>query len=436
MSPQAERGMVLPISITTKRLIIVLGILIAGFLSYFSVRSALAEYYSELGTLNGYETATRLEPKNAQNWYLLGQYWQHNTVQQDLNRAIQSYLISLSLDSRSADTWLDLASAYESEGDLTSARKAFLQAQHVYPQSADVSSRYGNFLLRQNEKAAGFLEIRSAIEADPRRGLEAFLICRHVEPDLVLILDRALPPVASVYLDVIWQLTSEGRTDQALMVWSKLVSLHPKLQRREVFYFVDGLLNNRRATDAQRVWSQAIALMDLPKLEDPPGSLIWDGGFETDATGGGLAWRFQPSRWITISFDKNVKHTGLRALRIDFSERENFDFDGVCQSIIVEPNTKYEFSAWLRTKQLDQERGVFFRLTTPGIQGSQVVTTPELAGTKDWTRVSVPWTSPDHAPLSEVCLWRLAGLRSNRVPGTAWVDDVSLLKLNTSMEPH
>jgi len=119
------------------------------FLSYFSIRNALASHYADLQTAEAYERAVLLEPANPRNWYLLGRYWQYNLEDPDALRAIRSYLSALSLNAGSSDTWLDLATAYESEGNPVAARDAFLHAKKVYPLSADVSWRYGNFLLRQ-----------------------------------------------------------------------------------------------------------------------------------------------------------------------------------------------------------------------------------------------------------------------------------------------
>jgi tetratricopeptide (TPR) repeat protein len=373
-------------------LTLALAALTAGFLSYFSIRAALANYYLGLNTLRGFEKAVELEPSNDQNWYSLGRYWQFNIENPDLERAVSAYRKALELNPRSTKIWLDLGSAYESETDLNAARKAFLEAKRVYPASADVSWRYGNFLLRQNEKTEGFLEIHRAVEADPTRGLEAFLLCRHVEPDLDVILDHVLPPVPAVYQHIIWVLTDEKRSEQVLKAWSKFFALQPRITTRELFFFVDGLLANGRTIEAQTVWRQAITLLGLPKVEDPPGVLIWDGGFETDVTGSGLAWRFQPSPNIFIGYDKRVKHSGTRALRIDFDFGENSNFMGVCQRVVVEPNVAYELSAWLRTREMTEGRGIFLKLAAAGIPWKEYATTPELAGTNEWTRVSTHWT--------------------------------------------
>jgi tetratricopeptide (TPR) repeat protein len=420
---------ILKLSRQTNRLLLVaLALLIAVSISFVGIRAALAEYYGGLNTRAGFETAVRLEPSDPRNWYFLGRYWQYSLVEQDTGRAILAYKTSLRLAPLSADTWLDLASAYETDGEIDAARKAFLEAKHDYPTSSEVLWRYGNFLLRQNELEFAFAVFRSAIEEDPTLAAEAVRTWRHVEPDFSVILDRVLPPRA--YLGVVLELTNEGDTNDALKVWSKLLALHPKLHSFEVIQFVDGLLRGQQMSDAARVWRQAVNLMDVPKTDDPAGSLIWDGGFETDVTGGGLAWRLTQHQSAVISYDQNVKHSGLRALRLDITQKDISGFVGVCQWVVVEPDTEYEFSAWLRTKDIANEESIFFRLGTLGLRDNPVFETIKLGGTNEWTRISTHWTSPDQSRLAQVCLARSRGFDQRH--GIVWVDDVSLLRLDAT----
>src|SRR5580658_5825833 len=200
-------------------LLVLLASMLAAAVSFSGVRNALAEYYSGRNTSEGYERATRLEPDDARNWYLLGRYWQYNIEDPNAQRAIRAYQTSLSFDVHSADTWLDLATAYESEGDTGAARNAFLQATRMYSLSPDVSWRYGNFLLRQGELDAAFTEIKHAVEADPKRGAAAFALGMRFEPDINAVLERALPHTKEAYLNVIAALSDQRQTDQALAVW-------------------------------------------------------------------------------------------------------------------------------------------------------------------------------------------------------------------------
>src|SRR5580704_16485257 len=195
--------MILRISSPAVRILLVLlASMIVVALSFSGVRNALAAHDAGLNTPEGYELATRLEPDDARNWYLLGRYWQYNLEDPDAQRAIRSYQTALSYDPHSADTWLDLATAYESEGDLSAARNAFLQAKRAYSLSPEVSWRYGNFLLRRGELDSAFAQIKHAVEADPKHAAAAVALGTRFEPDLNALLERVLPHTQEAYLIV------------------------------------------------------------------------------------------------------------------------------------------------------------------------------------------------------------------------------------------
>src|SRR3979411_1617496 len=175
---------------------------VAAYLSYFSVRTARATYYTDAQTRHGYEQATELDPGNARNWYLLGRYLQYSFEDANPERAISSYINALGIDPSATSTWLELAATYESEGNEVAARNAFVRAKKTYPLSAEVSWRYGNFLLRQGELEPAFVEIRRSVEADPDRAAEAFSRSLRVEPDANVILDRVLPAKSDIYIAV------------------------------------------------------------------------------------------------------------------------------------------------------------------------------------------------------------------------------------------
>src|SRR6266566_61586 len=211
---------------------------VAMILSYFSVRNALAAHYAGLQNAESLERATRLEPADPRNWYLLGRYWQYNLEDPDAARAIRSYLSALSLNPGSSDTWLDLATAYESEAKLVAARDAFLHAKKVYPLSAEVAWRYGNFLLRQGELDPAFNEMRHAVEADPQRAAESFSRFLRAGSSVETAVDHLLPPVKEAYIDVIWDQTTDGHTDNALKVWTRLVAIHRHVPLRDIFSLI------------------------------------------------------------------------------------------------------------------------------------------------------------------------------------------------------
>lgn len=407
------------------------------FISYFSVRNALAARYAGLQTREGYERATRLEPRNFQNWLLLGRYWQYNLEDTDTARAIQAYTIALSLNPRSADLWSDLGIAYESEGNIAAARDAFLHAKRAYPLSAEISWRYANFLLRQGDVDPAFLEMRRAVETEPKLGAEVLSRALSAEPNIDFVLDRVLPPMSDAYTDAIFDQVSEGHTANAVAIWNKLAALHPKKLPLETYtyYLVDALLHEKQVAEAQRIWKQAADFAGYLKLAGPADSLLWDGGFESGVFGTGFAWAPPGRTQVQISFDTREKHSGTRSLRLLFNGRYNLGLSGPCTEVVVQPSTAYQFSAWVQTQSITTEQGIRFQLRPMGSQDNAAVMTSDLRGTQPWTKIETSWASGKDVQELQVCVARLPSQEfDDKIQGIAWVDDVALVPV--SAEPR
>ena len=106
------------------------------------------------------------------------------------------------------------------------ARKhAFEQARAVYPLSAEVAWNYGNFLLRQDQDAAAYAEIRHAVQSDPRLLRLAVSRVWRARHDVNVLLDQALPADVNAYIQALNFFASIRQTEAALSVWRGLISL-------------------------------------------------------------------------------------------------------------------------------------------------------------------------------------------------------------------
>jgi hypothetical protein len=346
--------------------------------------------------------------------------------------------MSLSLDPRSAKTWLELASVYEDEGSLKAAREAFIRARNAYPRSPEVAWRYGNFLLRTGEAQTAVTEIYQAVQEDPKFGLQAFSTLQRLEPDVDSVLNRDLPHIPSVYLDILWGSYDDQRTDVSLKVWKLLFELRKTIPqgqvpegyfqptRQTLFSLVDKLIHNGPISEAPRVWGEVLTFLHIPQPNDPPDSLVWDGGFETDITGGGFSWRLPPLGSM-VRYDRNIKHSGARSLRVKFDGRRNVDFHDVCQFILVSPQVEYDFSAWLRTDAITTNNGIFLRLNTPFNDAAGAIT-PQVTDTIPWTRFNIQWKAANNVHVLQLCVVRLPSQKlDNRISGSVWLDDVALV---------
>ena len=424
------RDMIVRVSSAKLRgLLVLFALLLLASLSYSGIRNALAAHDVELNTREGYERAVRLAPDDARNWYLLGRYSEYNLDTPDTQLAIRDYQNSLALNPHSADTWLELATAFEAEADLASARQAFHEAKQAYPLSPDVSWRYGNFLLRRGELDAALAEIKQAVEQNPKLGPAAFALALRVEPNVRDVLDRALPASPDALSNVINSLSDQQQTAQALLVWSRLASLEPRISLEQSYPLLEVLLQRRQMADALRVWNEALGFAGILRPQDIAESLVWDGSFESNVRGGGFAWRYPLAGGaVQVALDSREKHSGNQSLRLRFNGLSNVDFSDVCQYIAVQPSSAYRFSAWVRTDSLSTDQGVRFSLASLGDAGNAVDWTDDVRGTEPWTQVSLPWNSKADVHGLRVCVMRAPSAKfDNKIRGVAWVDDVALV---------
>jgi hypothetical protein len=424
--------MILRLSDSLSRGFVLAAALATGLsLSFFGIRSAVARHFSDQDNENQLQKAVRLEPGNPEYWYTLGRFQQYNLEQPDSLKAEASYQKAISLNPWATEAWMDLGTAYELDGNTDEARIAYQKAKKSYPSSADVSWRYGNFLLREGEQEQAYAELHRAIEADPRRAASAFSRAYRTNPDIDELLQKLLPAGQSIYVDVIWEAFSEKQLAIAKTVWARLLALHPKLQIRDVDHFASELVAAGEFAEARKVWDQGTATMDLPALLRPQGSLVWDPSFETDLVGNTFSWQYHPiEQGVSIGLDKTEKLSGHQSLRLAFDGKHDPNVEAACTTVIVQPSTTYRFSGWLKTNGITTDQGIGFRLRTLGDTSgvSTVTNTKKIAGTTPWGFVEQTISSDSKTHRVQVCVVRDASEDPDvRITGTAWVDDVNLL---------
>lgn len=414
-----------------RALVVLVSVLVGAWLCFYSVRAAVARYGAEGTTQRRLELATRLEPGNPVYWYTLARFHEYNLENPSSDLAKQLYEKAISLDPLYTDAWMDLGTAYELEGEDDEARRAFREAKRSYSVSADVSWRYGNFLLRQGDQTLAYSELKRAIAADPNRAAAAFSRAYRSNPNVQQILDELLPPQETVYLHVIQSAADAKQLAVAQTVWNALVTLHPKLTFRDVDSLAMPLMQDREYLEARRVWDEGVATMNLPPLLQPQLSAIWDPSFESGVNGSAYSWGFRPiDQGVSIGFDKS-EHTsggGQQSLRLSFDGKHNPNLDAACTFANVQPNTNYYFSGWFKTRDITTENGVHFRLRAFRPGKTEVTDSREIHGTNPWTEVEMDWTSPPDTHLAQICVSREPSDSPEvRISGTAWVDDVNLV---------
>lgn len=421
--------MAVPSSNSVLRGLVLAGVLgVSVLLAFAGCRHAVAEHWAGSQVSNQRLRAAQLEPTNPENWYRLGRYRQLDFENSDLPLAISYYQRATAIDPRPARYWLDLAEAYETDGNPQQAEMAFREAQQNYPISADVAWRLGNFLVRQGRIDEAFQQIHQAISTDPKLTRIAIPLCWRSTRDISFILQEALPADPKVDWTAIQFFVDPPQPDAAIAVWKRLMIDGPSFSISRVFPLVDMLIGSKRADDSQTVWRQALSAAGIAQPPTVPGSLVWDGGFERPLLNGGLAWRYKPVAGAQLDLDQETVHSGSRSLRIVFDGSQNVDFSDFWQYVIVQPDTRYIFSAYLRAEDLTTDSGLRFEITDANQTSHLKVLTSGATGKQPWTLDEASFTTGPNTRVLRVSLRRLpSSMLVGKIRGSAWVDDVSLV---------
>ncbi len=419
------------------RLIVVAASLaIAAFLCYQAARIWRADALVHSENPSTIARGAALEPGNGDAWDRLGHYYEWNFTNPNPALAISYYNRAFTDDPRSANFLMDLASAYEAAGDLGRAQQAWKQAQAAYPSSAEVDWNYGNFLLRQGSLPEAYAEIRKSVQADPKLLTIGISRAWRASHDVQQLLNQALPPDANAYFQALDFFSSIQQADAALQVWEKLMRLGQRFELSRSFPFLEDLIREGRAADARRVWLQALAAAGRAHDEPANHSAVWDGDFAQDFANGGLGWRWHAMPGASVDFNPAPGGHGARSVRLDFGGGTNLDLSQPLQYVPVNAATNYHFHAYIRTEAITTESGIRFHVLDFLHPNDLSLSTDNLTGTHPWTAADIDLTTGPQTTFLAIGVQRTPSrLFDNKLGGTAWIADVSLVPTQTAARP-
>ncbi len=404
-----------------------IALVVAFLMTEASARNWLAARDFDSNTPQGRARAVELEPGNADDWYRLGLNRMLDFENADPQAAIEAFRHSVSIDPRSAGNWMALGDAYEQTGDIPQARQAFETAVADYPDSGEVRWRYGSFLLRQGDLQQAYAEIHRALLSTPTLATLAVSRVFRVTQDPQVLITEVLPENDRVMSDALTWLIDAQQPQGALAVWNQMVRIAHPVPLKVSAPLVDLLVGKDQGDAARNVWRQALALSGTDASGFTPQSLVFNGGFETDSVNDGLDWRWNPVPGITYAYDTSHEHSGRRALSVTFDGSQNLNYHDVLQPVPVEPNTRYHFSAALRTAGISTDSGVGLALT---FFTQPSISLEPLAGDHDWLTQQMDFTTGPNTHIVQIGLNRNPSEKfDNKLAGTIWLDDVTLTPL-------
>jgi tetratricopeptide (TPR) repeat protein len=391
-----------------------------------------ADHLAESSEPANWLRAAQLEPGNGEYWYKLGfnRGWDLNDA--DAGQVVTYLHRAVAIDPRSANYWMALAGAYETAGQIQQARDAYHTALQDYPASAEAHWRFGSFLLRQDETKQAYAEIHFALQNDPRLIPLAISRVWPATHDADGLLNDVLPKSVDSQRVALASFSDDNLIEPALAVWKYMVKAGETIPIKTALPLENILLGANRTDDAREVWRQALVASGQPEEANTGSSLVFNGGFEYDATDGGLDWHLVPAPGLNYDYDTAYPRSGKRALRLTFDGEQNPNLQIVFQTVTVQPNTRYHFDGYIRTSGITTESGLHFYIAFAGTTQPSIIL-ENFTGDHPWEKQSADFTTAPDEHLLVVQLYRPKSVRFNsNLAGSAWVDDISIVPADTS----
>lgn len=411
----------------SRRLVFAASVIVALFLVAQAAWIWRANADINAKSLASIERGTHLIPGNAEAWDRLGRFRQWNFANPDPAAAVRDYQRAVQDLPLSSYYWIDLATAYEQTGNVDRANDAFQRADAEYPTSAEVAWQYGNFLLREHQVPKGLVDVHRAVAGDPSLiplAISRVWISTH---DVNLLLEHALLPTAGAYFQALDFFLSRHDADSGLIVWNRLMALNQPFAVASAFPLLDALIAADRGTDVTKVWLDSIRASGTTYEPPLASSVVWNGRFTDSFSDGGLGWRWDSPVGVEINFDDPRVAAPARSVRLDFGGGNNTDLDAPAEYVVVQPNTVYRFTAYLKTDAISTESGMRFSISDPNHRGAVDVITDNLTGTHPWTEAIADVVTGAETHFLVLRLYRPPSrLFDNKLSGTVWIADVSL----------
>lgn len=391
-------------------------------------RAFLADHFSQKLDLASLQLAARLEPGNAEYQYRIGRYFLQT---QDSPAAAGPFFKSaVALNSHNAKYWFELSRAYQRLASVDQQKDALQHAVAADPSTPEVAWDAANLYWSLGETDSALREFRVVLENDPYLPAAALDRCWRIKPDVDTLLRDVVPRSADAYSTFLDFFISKDEAAAAATVWRLMVQLQQPVEMRHAFDYVGYLIGRREVAQARQAWQEAASLCDLLGYQTSPENLVVNGDFSQPVLNGGFDWRYEKLSDVSLALDPTESQSGHRSLSVVFDSR-GIEDAGIRQLIPVEPNTKYEFSAYFKSEGLEGAGGPRFLLQDQ-FTATTYFASKELKDADFWKQISGTFSTGPETKLLVLRIQRVPV--GNAIRGKLWIDGVRLAQVHRAQE--
>ena len=107
-------------------------------------------------------------------------------------------------------------------------------------------------------------------------------------------------------------------TEATAKVWAALMASRQPFEQRNVYAYIQYLIDHKDMEQAHLVWQTAAPRFGLSAYLPTARNLIVNGDFSLDVLNGGFDWQYEKLQSVTLTLDPSDFHSGTRSLLIAF----------------------------------------------------------------------------------------------------------------------
>jgi tetratricopeptide (TPR) repeat protein len=369
-------------------------------------------------TLAHLELGSRIDPLDAYYDRKIGEHYLQD------NKPVQAapyFEKALRRDPYSAQLWLELAAASEVGGDYQEQRAAIREALARAPRDVVVQWKAASLFFFSGDLSSGY-PLMGSVANNPAFRVQAIRSIFNVSGGDVATTLGVLPATAEVRLGFLNWLLDQQKFQEADQVWPSLIRAPGSFPVDKTFRYFDSLIERHEAVKAASAWNVLCGSRVELRKQQSPGNLILNGGFENPFLSGGFGWRVRRVSGVTAGEQSSVIHGENQALEFEI-DAPTLQDSGIYQMVPVEPNSRYELAAFIRTEELNSANGIRL-MVTDYYSGAILMSTEEVLGSTGWREYSSVFSTAADTELVKINVGRTpdAGI----IRGRVWLDDVRL----------
>jgi len=367
-------------------------------------RHVEADRLAQEGTVDSLEHALRLEPRNAELYWLLGRAELFSESGSPA-AAIAALDQATQLDPHAGAYWVDLSQARENAGNVAGAERALDAARAAEPRTPMMLWQSMSFALRNNQPERAMEFGRELVATAPPYTARVLPQLSEVA-DLSTLIETVLPADRGAIDDVTAYLCNRMEPKSAIALWNRVMATGISPSDFYLRRFLDGLIDVGQGELANHVWTDSIRRGWIPGDPEGLAEPLYNSGFRRPMLGFGFDWKVIPQQETSVWVSDEGPQPGQPCLCADFSGRSRADFFHVSHYVVVEPGDRYLLTARLRVRHLATRTGAFLSISGMGTTGQQSAKTDHMVGSTGWEDVSAEFTAGPETHVAQVMLQR------------------------------